>query len=85
MYPPVNPKTDPNPKKAGDSHKTHKIFIGVIIGIAFIAIAVGLFVYFNPDKCRSKRGDSVAFDDDAIHQVSKQQMIDKIKENTDLM
>tara|TARA_B110000285_G_C14805389_1_gene459436 strand:+ start:405 stop:575 length:171 start_codon:yes stop_codon:yes gene_type:complete len=55
--------------------------IGLIIGGCVLCIVIGFYIYSNPDKCKSKRGQSVAFDDDALHQVSKQAMIDKIKGN----
>lgn len=54
-------------KKIGDSLRTHKIVIGIILVSCVIAIVIGCCVYFNPDKCRSKRGASLAYDDAAIH------------------
>jgi hypothetical protein len=38
-----------------------------------VAIGIGLYFYFNPDKCRSKRGGSMAYDDDAVADLSQQE------------
>lgn len=58
-----------------EKSRQKELTIGVILGCAALSAGIICFVYFNPDKCKrkksTKRGQSLAYDDDALHQVNK--------------